>query len=99
MVPTPIRMCVACRTRRPQRDLVRIASSPHGVTVDPGVRLPGRGAYICPDPECVTAAARQGGRAVRRALRGEEDADVQAALEEIAQMLGDNDDTADRSSR
>jgi predicted RNA-binding protein YlxR (DUF448 family) len=38
-----------------------------GVRPDPGRRLPGRGAYLCPDPECVRKAIRR--RGFDRALK------------------------------
>ncbi|WP_170180123.1 YlxR family protein [Desulfoglaeba alkanexedens] len=38
-----------CRTRRPKTALIRLALDSGGlVTVDPGQRAPGRGAYTCP---------------------------------------------------
>lgn len=44
----PERTCVACGSKKPKRDLVRIASSPQGqVSVDPSGKAPGRGAYVC----------------------------------------------------
>ncbi|RIH82301.1 hypothetical protein Mlute_02537 [Meiothermus luteus] len=49
----PIRQCVACRTRRPKRELLRIVLGEAGPVIDPTGRRPGRGAYVCPDnPEC-----------------------------------------------
>lgn len=67
---TPIRTCVACRTRRPQGELVRLAATADGVRLDPARRLPGRGAYLCPDPGCVDAAGRRQAAGLHRALRG-----------------------------
>ena len=44
----PERTCVACGSKKPKRDLVRIVSSPQGqVSVDPTGKAPGRGAYVC----------------------------------------------------
>ncbi|GAB5602523.1 YlxR family protein [Thermus sp. FJN-A] len=49
----PIRMCVACRKRRPKGELLRILLTSDGFQIDPTGKLPGRGAYVCPDnPEC-----------------------------------------------
>lgn len=47
----PVRSCVACRTRRPQGELLRLARTARGFEIDPERRLPGRGAYVCPDRE------------------------------------------------
>ena len=44
----PERTCVACGSKKAKRELVRIVSSPQGsVSVDPGGKAPGRGAYVC----------------------------------------------------
>ena len=49
----PERMCVACRRRRPKRELLRVVLTPEGPVIDPSGKKPGRGAYVCPDqPEC-----------------------------------------------
>ena len=49
----PTRTCVACRTSREKRELVRIVRTPDGrMTLDPTGRLAGRGAYLCVDPAC-----------------------------------------------
>lgn len=49
----PLRMCVACRARRPKRELLRIVLTQGGPVIDPSGKKPGRGAYICPDsPGC-----------------------------------------------
>jgi uncharacterized protein len=51
----PLRMCVACRQRRPKGELLRLLLTPEGFQLDPTGKLPGRGAYVCPDnPECWT---------------------------------------------
>ncbi|WP_234554911.1 YlxR family protein [Thermus caliditerrae] len=53
MKHVPIRMCVACRRRRPKGELLRILLTADGFQLDPSGKLPGRGAYVCPDsPEC-----------------------------------------------
>ena len=65
---TPARSCVACRTVRPKRELVRIVRRPDGsVALDPTGRAPGRGAYVCDDERCIAGAVGKGG--LGRALR------------------------------
>jgi predicted RNA-binding protein YlxR (DUF448 family) len=57
----PERMCVACRTRRPQRHLVSLVRSPAGVVeIDRTGKKPGRGAYLCPAQECWRLARTRG---------------------------------------
>ncbi len=50
----PQRMCVSCRTRRDKRDLVRVTLKDDGtLVVDPTGKMPGRGAYLCKDINCI----------------------------------------------
>ena len=57
----PLRQCVACRQMRPKRELVRVVRTPSGeVRVDATGKVAGRGAYVCPRPECADQALRQG---------------------------------------
>jgi predicted RNA-binding protein YlxR (DUF448 family) len=50
----PQRTCVACRTARAKRELVRVVRSPLGeLSVDLRGKAPGRGAYLDPDPGCL----------------------------------------------
>ncbi|MBA2489521.1 MAG: YlxR family protein [Chloroflexi bacterium] len=63
----PRRTCVACRTERDKRDLVRIVRTPErDVVMDASGRLNGRGAYLCADGSCWTAALKKS--ALERAL-------------------------------
>jgi predicted RNA-binding protein YlxR (DUF448 family) len=63
----PTRTCVACRTERQKRDLVRVVRTPDGtVMLDLSGRQPGRGAYLCADGSCWKAAVRK--RSIERAL-------------------------------
>ncbi len=49
----PLRTCVACREVRTKRELIRLVRSSSGtVEVDTGGKEAGRGAYLCPTPEC-----------------------------------------------
>jgi uncharacterized protein len=47
--------------------MMRVAKSPEGVQVDRRQRLPGRGAYVHRDADCIERAVRRGGLA--RTLR------------------------------
>ena len=73
---------------RGQRELVRLALAAHGqVQPDPAQRLPGRGAYICPEAACVQRALRP--KVLERALKEPVSpaalAALQAALNEYLQ--------------
>lgn len=56
----PMRMCVGCREMKPKKELLRVVRSPEGaVSIDVTGRRPGRGAYVCHDPECLKRAIKQ----------------------------------------
>ena len=55
----PQRQCMGCRERRAKRELIRVVRSPEGnVSLDFGGKKNGRGAYICPNAECLQKAIR-----------------------------------------
>ena len=58
MAHIPVRMCVACRTMKPQHELIRIVNSENGIMIDKSKKLFGRGAYICRCADCVNIAAK-----------------------------------------
>jgi len=63
----PQRQCMGCRERKAKRELIRVVRGTDGnVSVDFGGKLNGRGAYICPDPECLKKALRS--KALDRSL-------------------------------
>ena len=82
----PQRTCIACRTVRPKRELVRIVRTPEGVvTVDETGKRSGRGAYLCRQRGCwETALARQ---QLERALKATLTAETEAQLREYAARL------------
>ena len=58
----PMRMCVSCRERFAKKELIRVVATPDGQTViDPTGRMPGRGAYVCHNPECMKKALEKQG--------------------------------------
>lgn len=49
----PQRTCIACRTTRGKRELIRIVRTPDNrVQADATGKLAGRGAYLCRQREC-----------------------------------------------
>jgi len=68
------RTCVGCRRRDVRSALLRVVAERNDagehlarVVVDPRLRLPGRGAWLHPTPECLDLAVRR--KAFGRALR------------------------------
>ena len=48
----PQRQCMGCRERKSKREMIRVVRGTDGtVNLDFSGKAPGRGAYICPDPE------------------------------------------------
>ena len=83
----PQRTCLGCREAKDQGALIRFVCSPQGeVLVDYRHRLPGRGAYACPDRRCLERIANRGGfsRAFRRECTPGE---PEALLEAVAGAL------------
>ena len=55
----PQRQCMGCRERKTKREMIRVVRGTDGtVSLDFGGKLNGRGAYICPDPECLKKARK-----------------------------------------
>ena len=76
----PQRQCMGCRERKNKRDMIRVVRSPEGaVSLDFGGKLNGRGAYLCPNPECLKRAIRS--KALDRSLEVTIPEDVYARLE------------------
>ena len=63
----PQRQCMGCRGRKDKRAMLRVVRGTDGsVSLDFSGKLNGRGAYVCPDPECLKKAQRS--RALERCL-------------------------------
>nr|WP_290667040.1 YlxR family protein [Ardenticatena sp.] len=72
----PIRTCIACRTSRPKRELVRIVRTPEGeLVLDADQKARGRGAYLCRRRACWERLAQRPkmlGNALKRPLAPED---------------------------
>ena len=76
----PQRQCVGCRTMKDKKALVRIVKTPEGeICVDATGKKSGRGAYICPDAQCLQKARKS--RALERAFETAIGEDIYAALQ------------------
>ena len=84
----PMRQCMGCRERRAKRELLRVVRMTDGnVSLDFSGKLNGRGAYICPDPECLKKARKS--RALDRSLEVEiPEADYDRLVAEREQAHG-----------
>lgn len=77
----PMRQCLGCREMKPKRELIRVVKSPEGeISLDFKGKKPGRGAYICPAPECLAHARKS--RGLERAFSTQIPEEVYTALEQ-----------------
>lgn len=84
MKKIPQRKCVGCNEMKDKKDLLRIVRSPEGeISLDLTGKKNGRGAYVCPNPECITKAVKE--KRLERALEKTVSQDVyQQLLEDLA---------------
>lgn len=81
----PVRQCLGCREQKPKGELIRVVRSPEGeIDIDIRGKLPGRGAYICPKPDCFKKAVRS--KALDRALETKIPEDI---LEKLQKKMED----------
>lgn len=86
---SPQRSCTVCRAKSDKADLIRVVRSPDGrAVVDVMKKLPGRGAYICPDSDCIEKAKKSGSLA--HSLGVLPDENFWNELEECAKTFGVN---------
>ena len=79
----PQRQCVGCRVMMDKKALVRVVKTPENeVVLDLTGKKSGRGAYVCPEMECLKKARKS--RALERAFDLTIPAEVYDAME--AQM-------------
>ena len=79
----PQRQCVGCRTMKDKKSLLRLVKTPEGdILLDATGKKSGRGAYVCPDSECLKNARKS--RALERAL---ETAIPDAVYEALVQQM------------
>lgn len=62
----PLRKCVGCNQMKPKNELIRIVKNDEGIFLDASGKTNGRGAYICPCEDCLTAAYK--GKRLERAF-------------------------------
>ena len=78
----PVRTCIGCRGEFRKDEVVRVVAGPASVLIDYREKLPGRGAYVCPNRECLGKALAK--EKLARALRARVRIPVQ---DDLAAML------------
>ena len=80
----PLRKCTGCQEMKNKKDLVRIVRNDEGeFSVDFTGKKPGRGAYVCPNEECLLKAHKSKG--LERSFKSAVPAEVYEELK--AQLL------------
>ena len=94
----PLRTCSICRVRGSKYNLIRIVRSPDDKPViDLAGKLPGRGAYICPDSECIELAKKSGALSRALGLKNiNSDSEFWLQLEDYAKTFDDSNLTDKR---
>ena len=76
----PMRQCLGCREMKPKKELIRVVRSPEGgISLDFKGKASGRGAYICPEAQCLKKAIKA--KALERALATQIPPEIYEALE------------------
>ena len=58
----PLRQCIGCGEMKNKREMIRILKTEsEGIVLDATGRKNGRGAYVCPDGECLKKAIKSRG--------------------------------------
>ncbi len=77
---TPMRQCTGCRANLEKKQLIRVVRAPDGgISLDFKGKKPGRGAYLCKNPDCLKKARKS--KALERALETAIPEEVYAELE------------------
>lgn len=82
----PLRQCVGCHESKSKNELIRVIKTPEdAVVLDATGRQNGRGAYICPNMDCLKKAIRSKG--LDRSLKVSIPEEVYAELEKEMSAL------------
>lgn len=77
----PLRQCTGCREMKPKRELIRVVRSPENeISLDFKGKAPGRGAYVCPNMDCLKKAIKS--KALERAFNTKIPDEIYQQLEE-----------------
>ena len=82
----PMRKCVGCQDRKSKKEMIRVIRTSEGeFLLDATGRKNGRGAYLCPNGDCLAKAVKNKGleRSFKQAIPKE----VYEALEKEMEVL------------
>lgn len=82
----PVRMCVGCQEMKNKKEMIRVIKTPEGIfMLDATGKKNGRGAYVCPNKECLQFARKNKG--LERSFKQAIPADVYESLEKEMEAL------------
>ncbi len=82
----PMRQCVGCQEMKSKKEMIRvIRTNEQELLLDATGKKNGRGAYICPDLECLKKAVKNKG--LERSFKQAIPAEVYEALEKEMEKL------------
>ena len=82
----PVRMCIACREGRPKKELVRVVVNDGVLLPDETGKANGRGAYLCPNVDCLDRARKA--KAFERALEAPMSEEAYNAIKRVILRRG-----------
>ncbi len=82
----PVRMCVGCQEMKNKKEMIRVIKTPEGTfMLDATGKKNGRGAYVCPNKECLQLARKNKG--LERSFKQAIPSDVYESLEKEMEAL------------
>ena len=89
----PIRTCIGCRRKSAKGELIRLVRDLSGqILVDKNGKKPGRGAYVCLNPQCIDSALTP--KKLNKVLRiNSHYAGPSARLKDVPDKIGTHLDT------
>ena len=86
MKKVPMRKCVGCQEMKSKKEMIRVIRTQEGeFLLDATGKKNGRGAYICPDMECLKKAVKNKG--LERSFKQSIPKDVYETLEKEMSQL------------
>ena len=86
----PVRTCAGCGAKKPQREMLRIASQDGAIpVVDVQFKAAGRGAYLCRSRVCMERALQRRGLERTLKLKTSVPAAMRSELEQALGVMGD----------
>lgn len=74
----PLRMCLACRSQKPKKEMIRVVKTADGYVLDETGKLNGRGAYVCNNPDCINKCVKS--KSFNRSFKGKVPDDLYSKL-------------------